>query len=64
MNFKNSVFAGFLSMISNEAISTVERRERNDCSVTCVPFILRSTTENGRNDRKNLCRIKRNKIEL
>ena len=62
MNLKNNVFARFLSMASNEAISVVERRERNDCRVTCVPFILRSTTENGRNDRKSLRRINTNKI--
>jgi hypothetical protein len=52
MNFENSAFASFLSMASNEAISAVERRERHDCRVTCVP----------RNDRKSLCRIKRDKI--
>ena len=40
-------------LAQTEAIPTVERGERNDCHVAFTPFILRSTTENGRNDRKN-----------
>ncbi len=38
------VFASNLSTASNEAISTIGRKERDDCHVTCVPC----------NDRKRL----------